>query len=480
MPAGRRTRDPGRPHSRAAACGHLAAVRCRVNDRLAVRDGAGQRRDLEPAEGSRRLRPSVSAVAREAQPVRTGVQAGGVTACEQIVAGASLCLAPGGAAVCGAVVALHGRDEQHVLGMSGDGDGVRAAHLLFLVVDPCPARAGVGAAIDAGPVRSRPPCARRDVDKPRRLRIEGDVGDHRYSRLRHSDGLPGYACVVALIQVARRDEVTRIAGGQQVAGLERVGLHGPDPPGRRRPIRDEPQVVPGVASVRAYVNAILARRVHTIGVGRVGAHDIHDGELAGHLFVAPGAGAVEAAIDAGRVPEGSKDPQRVAAGDVQRAARHAGETPVRRRPVLPAVGALLHAVSAVPYVGDLRVGRIEEQGTDACHRDAGGRPIGPTVGGVKPRNVYGKGPRKGDGCPSDVQWGLVLPAGEGSVAALEDLVGAIGDDPYLAGTVRVIGELLVEAEAAEALALEVGDLAPAGAPVARVIDPRLLGHQHHL
>ena len=233
-------------------------------------------------------------------------------------------LVPGRAAVRGAVGALPGRDEQRVLGMSGDGDRVCVTHArLCEVIDPRPARAVVGAAVDPGAVHGSH-STRRKVDQPRRLRVEGDVGDPPHA-LRHGNGLPGGAVVAARIHVAgERKVVTRVVRDQQVARLERVRRHGPEPPGRRGRGGVPPQVGPGAATVGASVDAVVAHRVDTVGIRGVGVHEVHDGPRAGNLYVVPGAGAILAAIDARPEPEGGIDSQWVAAGDVHRAARHAG------------------------------------------------------------------------------------------------------------------------------------------------------------
>ena len=102
---------------------------------------------------------------------------------------------------------------------------------------------------------------------------------------------------------------------------------------------------------------------------------------------------------------------------------------------------------------------------------------------MKPRHVDRVGSREGDAWASEVpwgHWGHVLPAIQGSVGAFEDPDGGgevIGDDPDLAEFVRVVGERLVEADAADGRA---GHLVPRLAHVVRVVDVRILGHEHHL
>ena len=173
------------------------------------------------------------------------------------------------------------------------------------VIDARPARTAVCAAVDPGAVHG-PHSTRCKVDQPRRLRVEDDIGDPTHAR-RHGGCLPGGAVVAAGIHVA--DEVvTRIVGDQQMAGHKRVRRQGRESPLRQRGGYVPPQVGPGVTTIRAAVDAVVFRRVNTIGIGGVGAYGIHNWVRAGNLHEAPSAGAIETAIDARPEPEGGKDP----------------------------------------------------------------------------------------------------------------------------------------------------------------------------
>ena len=169
---------PGRLGRRAARDSHIAAAGGRIEDRAIVRDGVVQRRDVEPAEDPRRPRPGVSRVARERSPSRWRHRGG--WSLRRRTAGPHRSRPgrapfPGCAAVQGAEGLLFRRDEQDAPRMGGDGDARgRPA---------CPVAAG--RRCDPRSCRCRcsgrrrpPSCdVCREVDQPRRLGVEGDVGD---------------------------------------------------------------------------------------------------------------------------------------------------------------------------------------------------------------------------------------------------------------------------------------------------------------